>query len=153
MNLVYTTFNISMTNFEILQSSAKKMKIARSRLVELLVRRVMEEKPFELTMFSTVKYQVREEDESWYCCHVVFDSATYEICGDLRKIFKLSVSAIISYAINNCLDEVLLLKKPKIHADNYHHAYLFSKGEPDGISAFVVFWGVPGQETLGRYLL
>ncbi|MCP4133672.1 MAG: hypothetical protein GY754_22075 [bacterium] len=153
MDLIYTTFNTSMENFEKLQSSAKTMKISRSRLVELLVRRVMEEEPFELALFSTVKYQVSSGDDDWYHCHVVFNSSIYENCQDLRKIYKLSVSAIIAYAIATFLDELLLLKSPKMHVDSYHHAYLFSKGEPDGIKTFVYFWGIPGQETLEKYLL
>ncbi|MCP4138657.1 MAG: hypothetical protein GY754_47310 [bacterium] len=153
MDLVYTTFNTSMKNFEKLQSSAKTMKIARSRLVELLVRRVIEEEPFELALFSTVKYQLSSGEDEWYHCHVVFNSTTYENCQDLRKIYKLSVSAIIAHAIATYLDELLLLKNPKSHVDNYHHAYLFSEAKPDGIKTFVFFWGVPGQDTLQKYLL
>ncbi|MCP4136219.1 MAG: hypothetical protein GY754_34935, partial [bacterium] len=64
MHLVYTTFNITLENFVLLQSSAKTMKIARSRLVELLIQKVMENDPFDYKMFGTVKYQLSPlEDE------------------------------------------------------------------------------------------
>ncbi|MCP4137042.1 MAG: hypothetical protein GY754_39100 [bacterium] len=153
MHLVYTTFNITLENFELLQSSAKTMGIARSRLVELLVRKVMEKEPFEQKMFGTVKYQLSPLDDDWYHCHVVFDAAIYENCLDLRKARKMSVSAIIAYALHNYLEELLQLKDPKGNADIYMDSYLFTEGECDGIKTFVIFWGVPGQETLEKYLL
>ncbi len=80
MHLVHTTFNITLENFALLQSAAKTMKIARSRLVELLLQRVMEKDPFEYKMFGTVKYQLSPVDDEWYHCHVVFDSSVYENC-------------------------------------------------------------------------
>ncbi|MCP4130199.1 MAG: hypothetical protein GY754_04375 [bacterium] len=153
MFLIETTFNTTMKNFELLKASAKTMKIGRSRLVELLIRKVMDEEPFDLTECCSVKYQLGCGDDSWYHCHVVFDSSTYENCLDLRKYSKLSVSAIIAYAIEKYLDELLCTRNPKVLVDNYHHAYLFSKGECDGVKTFVTFWGVPGQEILEKYLL
>ncbi|MCP4137576.1 MAG: hypothetical protein GY754_41800 [bacterium] len=161
MHLVYTTFNITLENFELLQSSAKTMGIARSRLVELLIQKVMEKDPFDYKMFGTVKYQLSPlEDEPavsgaepWYHCHVVFDSSVYENCLDLRKVHKLSVSAIIAFAINNYLDDLLLSKDPKGDVDKYPHNYIFSEGKYDGIKTFVMFWGVPNQETLQKFLL
>ncbi|MCP4138547.1 MAG: hypothetical protein GY754_46745 [bacterium] len=80
MDLIATTINLRMKDFELLNSSAKTMKIARSRLVELLVLRVMEEEPFDLTLFSSVKYQFSSGDDNWYKCHVLFDSSIYENC-------------------------------------------------------------------------
>ncbi|MCP4134776.1 MAG: hypothetical protein GY754_27625 [bacterium] len=151
MDLIDTTINISLINFEKLESAAESLKIARSRLVELLVRRVMEEEPFDLIMFKRVKYQVRDEDDSWYRCHVKFDSSIYENCLDLRKVYKLSVSAIIAFAINNFLDDLLLSGALRIQVESYHHAYLFGEGKPDGVKSFVTFWGVPTQEVLGKY--
>ncbi len=135
------------------QDAAAQMGLSRNRVIILLMRRVSEKKELEVNMFHRIHYQLRD-GEPGRRVHVWLPPEVYETWQDLRKIHKMSISAVIAFAIHEYL-EILLEESPPpgemVNADNYHHNYLFGARESGGIQKFVIYWGFPEEAQLEEY--
>ncbi|MCP4130404.1 MAG: hypothetical protein GY754_05435 [bacterium] len=135
------------------QDAAARMGLSRNKVILLLMRRVSEKKELEIHMFHRIHYQLRD-GEPGRRIHVWLPPQVYETFQDLRKIHKMSISAIIAFAIHEYLE--ILLEEPAspeemIIADNYHANYLFGARESGGIQKFVIYWGFPEENHLEEY--
>ncbi|MCP4134486.1 MAG: hypothetical protein GY754_26165 [bacterium] len=135
------------------QDAAAQMGLSRSKVIILLMRHVSEKKELEINMFHRIHYQLRD-GEPGRRIHVWLPPEVYETFQDLRKIHKMSISAIIAFAIHEYL-EILLKESTSpeemVNADNYHHNYLFTARESGGIQKFVIYWGFPEETQLEEY--
>jgi hypothetical protein len=63
--------------------------------------------------------------------HVSLLPVEYEVCIDMRKFFKYSVSGILAFAIHVYLDEMLEAgeKKARGHCDNNQVAFYTFQGK------------------------
>ncbi|MCP4132715.1 MAG: hypothetical protein GY754_17245, partial [bacterium] len=67
---------------------------------------------------------------------------------------KMSVSAIIAYAIREYLDILLMqstLTEDPLFADNYRDKYFFAARDSGGLQKFVIVWGFPETKELEKY--
>ena len=120
--MVNTTLNIKLSLLEMVNNAASICKISRSHFIILLLQRIMKENKKLFGSYSQIKYQKSDAEDSWHNFHICFSTYQYEYCLDMRKFFKMSVSFILAYAIENYLDEIIeLLKcgKNKTNTDNY----------------------------------
>ncbi|MCP4131827.1 MAG: hypothetical protein GY754_12680 [bacterium] len=149
-----TTINIKGELLEKLLDASAEMGLSRNKIIILLMRRVIENKDLPVVMFHQVHYQARMEDANWHRVHVWLPPEVYESWQDLRKFHKMSISAIIAFAIHEYLDIVLMqstLTRDPYFADNYLQQYFFTARDSGSIQRFVTFWGFPGTEELGKH--
>ncbi|MCP4133460.1 MAG: hypothetical protein GY754_21000, partial [bacterium] len=92
-----TTINIDRDLLVELEAACRLLGKSRSRLIVLLMKRVMIEKEIPVTMFYRIRYQRCDEEKGpdWKRVHVYPPRHMYECFQDMRKIFKMSISAVI----------------------------------------------------------
>jgi hypothetical protein len=147
--LIETTINIHKSILELLNNGAAMTSRSRTFIVKLLMQRVMNDNQRMLKSYSRIKYQARDERESWRRVHLVLNEYEYEYYLDMRKFFKMSVSLILAFAVIRYLDDILneLLIGNK-NADNYFYRnYIFVQKTVDEIICWQMYWGIPQKLT------
>ena len=126
---IKTTVNITSLSFDILMKKAKLEKISVSYLFQKIANRVVQDDKSnrKVSINKTVKYQ--QKNVNYKQVHVILDGNIYESLVDLRKFNKVSVSRILSEAI-----EYYLLANNKTNSfswifqkDNYITNYTATK--------------------------
>jgi hypothetical protein len=102
-----TTINIHSNTFARLTAAATHLRISRSMLVSSLVTFYNGKNPAYLPARIRVCYQERRDKESWRRLHLCLRRDEYDFFFDLRFVLKLSVSLIVSQAIDLYLDELI----------------------------------------------
>ena len=144
--LIKTTLYINKSILETLNKSSAIIGINKTKIIKLLMQRVMKDNQRLLKSYSRVKYQERDIKENWHRLHIVLNEYEYEYYLDMRKFFKMSVSFILAYAVMRYLDEVLKRNKS---ADNYcYQNYIFMKEVVNGIICWQIYWGIPQKIPL-----
>lgn len=123
---IHTTINLSTNHAAQLDEAAHRLRIKRTKLVVLLLRKLLI--PFKNTKrsYGPVKYQGNDADDLWKKVHVFYEEDEYEVAIDMRKFCKFSVSALVAMAIDMYIEELLTIGKESIkaHFDRYHiHSY------------------------------
>ncbi len=103
---INTTVHLSADDANRLDEGAKKLGKKRSELMMDLMYRVLVHWKKLQQVFESVKYQQSTGCE-WSVKHVSLLPVEYEVCIDMRKFFKYSVSGILAFAIQVYLDEML----------------------------------------------
>lgn len=118
---IHTTVNLGLHQAVLLNESAVRLGVTRSRLVVLLMRKVLLHWKRMKRNFSTVKYQKSGTAQEWKTVHVFLRKEDYEIFIDMRKFFKWSVSALVAMAIKEYLHEILEGDRQhfQVECDNY----------------------------------
>ena len=97
--------------------------------------------------YSQIRYQKNDRDETWHKFHICFNTYQYEYCLDMRKLYKMSISFILAYAIENYLNELcdlLTCCKDKKYTDNYlYKNYILTNNTIDGVICWQLYWGFP----------
>jgi hypothetical protein len=151
---IKTTINISKDIITKLNNASRILKISRINIVRILLKKYSEHN-LEVVMFSPVKYQKRDDSSNWHTFHLNLQEDEYEYCGDFRKIYKKSLSLIITDAVNKYLDLIInKINRSNIrNTDSYRlKNYIFFKRKKDGITCGTYFWGLPDKITLMRYI-
>ncbi len=123
---IHTTVHITKSDASLLDESAVKLGIKRSRLTMLLMRKLLIEWKDLQCNFYSVKYQTSSSKDEWKTLHVFFSKVDYEVFTDMRNCFKWSVSALLAMAIRKYLIEILDngIQNFQQDCDNYHiHNY------------------------------
>lgn len=126
---IHTTINLSQSQAALLNETAVRLRMKRTKLVVLLMQKMMEHFKHLKRNLGSVKYQKSTED-GWKTVHVFYEETEYEVCIDMRKFCKWSVSALIAMALNLYIDELIEMgsKKIKEHCDkNYIYHYHLSR--------------------------
>lgn len=118
---IHTTVNLGMSDAVFLDKNAEKLGMPRSRLLVLLMRKMLVHWKQMKRNFSSVKYQKNTAGEEWKVVHVFLEAGDYEVFIDMRKFFKRSVSALVAMAIKKYLKEIIADGKDDIkgYCDNY----------------------------------
>jgi hypothetical protein len=151
---IKTTINIRKDIITKLNHASRILQISKINIVRILLRKYSEHN-LEVVMFSSVKYQKRDESSNWHTFHLNLHEDEYEYYGDFRKIYKKSLSLIITDAVNKYLDLIInrINSSNKCNTDSYRlKNYIFFKKKLDGITCGIYFWGLPDNKTLMRYI-
>ncbi len=119
--IVHTTVHLCTNDAMHLNEGAEKLKMTRSQLMAILLKKMLIHiKDFKNT-FTTVKYQKACDDQGWQVIHVFPEKVDYEVFTDMRNVCKLSVSFLLAIAIKKYLNQLLDLEKytVKDEFDNY----------------------------------
>ena len=97
--------------------------------------------------FSRIQYQERDDKKQWKPKHVWWKQSEYGYFQDIRKIYRMSISNILAYAVQNFLkDEIYWMMRttPRKIGDNYlFSGYAWTGEMADDVISWKFFWGVP----------
>ncbi len=134
-----TTLNMPTDILEIVNREACARGITRSEMIVFLIKKVMANAPDALPLGRMVRYQERRRPGGWRVVHVRVSAYEYEYMVDLRKLLKMSVSLICSYAVQE------YLKKPlrRNITDNYPFFmnYMVIKELIGNLISWRIIWG------------
>ena len=145
--MIDTTAYLDRKCIDMLAGMAEEAGISRSKLVVLLLKRVMKDHAALVRYDRAVRYQERKPVAQRIRLHVVVDLRDYEFFIDMRKLFKWSVSFLIAFAVQEHLDELMAKladEKYDEYADNYpYHHYLIIPEKVDSAICWKIYWGIP----------
>ncbi len=135
-----TTLNIDHDILKQITRAALSKKISRSKMIILLLNKVMDETHEPFFLGKMVKYQKQKRPDNWHRFHLQVRPDEYEFFLDLRKLLKMSVSLILAYAVEKYLKQLIKRKT----TDNYlHNNYLMIREIIDNIKCWKLYWGYP----------
>ncbi|MCP4135121.1 MAG: hypothetical protein GY754_29395 [bacterium] len=156
--LIRTTINFHIPVLDKINEAAVSLGISRTKIIIRLLKMVMNEKNFPVTMGRAIQYQFDDPDpDNWHTFHISFQEDDFEFFLDLRKFRKMSVSAVVAYAVEEYLDTILgLTPEDPGRNDSYRFRhYIISSSEMHGVISWQLFWGLPEKtaELLERRLI
>jgi hypothetical protein len=135
-----TTINMDHAILKQITRAALVKRISRSRMIILLLNKVMHETHHPSFLGKMIKYQKRRRPDNWHKFHLQVKPDEYEFFLDLRKLLKMSVSLILAYAVEKYLKELINRKI----TDNYlHKNYVMIREIVDNIKCWKLYWGYP----------
>ena len=138
--MIETTLNIHVESLEMINNISDVYNISRNRVIKNLLKKVMYRELNSFSFNRCVKYQDSDSKEKWHKFHITLDVDEYEFFIDLRKFFKMSVSAIVSYAVKKYYKEVIKSNR----TDNYlFKNYIIIKETINNIISWRIYWGYP----------
>jgi hypothetical protein len=140
---IQTTANIEYSVYEKIIEASSDSGIPVKKLVHVIFRILIAEKPLPAEFFSTVKYQRRPEGVKWKCFHLELDEAVYESAIDMRKLMKRSVSFLLDLGVGIYLDRALREIDEGVVADNYPNVYFIFIHHSPKTSTYTAFHTVP----------
>ena len=144
MNMsIDTNINITDKNHKLLEKNAFKMNITKNELVVKLLTAYLNNQSKNYEVFKRVKYQKKKKHEIWNPIHVWLSPEFYEKCINLRVFHKLSLSNILTLAIQLYLNKII-----KGVADNFTKNYIFLYTDLYECPIFIIAWGYPREETV-----
>ncbi len=149
---VDTTINIKLVILTRIDASAKMLSISRSKLVELLLKRMMQGKNTDKNRFTRVKYQKRDKNANWKRPHIMMEPDLYEKSIDMRKLYKMSVSHIVTVAYKKYFDSVIAELKNGESTDKNRRNYICIAKKHGMVFSYTVFWDYPQEEELVKHL-
>jgi hypothetical protein len=152
MKDINTTLNVKSDILEKIIEASSSLKIPMSRIITLLIIRIVHSRSLKIKMFTSVKYQGTGDDITWHRLHVSFTTDIYEKALDLRKVLKMSVSFIIAKAVDNILQDIINDYFRTNGTDNYFRNYVFIPNYHDGVLYFTIFWQYPTDKTIKQYI-
>jgi hypothetical protein len=143
---IETTINVNKHILEMLNNGAAITDKSRTSIIKSLFQMFMKDSQRMIKTNSRVKYQEMDLKENWHKIHIVLNEYEYEYYLDIRKLYKMSVSFILAYAVLRYLDELL---KQNISTDKYcYKNYILIKKTVDGIISWQIYWGIPPNLTI-----
>ena len=143
--MIETTLNINIETLEKINKISGVYKISRNKVIKNLLKKVMSKELNNFSLNKCVKYQNSDHKENWHKFHIILDVDEYEFFIDLRKFLKMSVSAIVAYAVKKYYKEIMKVKK----ADNYlFKNYVVIKEMINNVISWKIYWGWPGEREL-----
>ncbi|HOT44058.1 MAG TPA: hypothetical protein PLM53_08420 [Spirochaetota bacterium] len=135
-----TTINVHLDILNQITGAAKALGISRSELIVILLKKAMDDAARPDCLCKLVKYQQRRKPHEWHRFHLAVRPDDYEYFLDLKKLLKMSVSLILSYAVRKYLNK--LFKKD--YTDNYRYKnYIIMERRIDSVPCWIFIWGYP----------
>ncbi len=135
-----TTLNVRIDIFRKINFAASTKGISRSKLAALLIKKMMDDISDAGHIGRMVQYQKRCPKSEWRRFHLYVREDEYEYFLDLRKLMKMSVSLILSHAVDKYLD---ILIKRDITDNNRYRNYIIFKDVINNIICWKLIWGFP----------
>lgn len=140
--IMHTTINISRDAREVIGKTSVMLGITRSALISSLAHYAGKKIRRYPGMGERVRYQSSRPEKEWSRLHLSLQKDEYEYCIDLRKVFKMSVSCFIAFAIEHYLDDLIRLMRER--TDNYrYHNYAMMSFNIENVMCQVYYWGIP----------
>lgn len=134
---IETTLNVRDDYCAKIQVAADSLGCSRSEVIIMLLRRVMDDDSFDIPRNQRVKYQ--ERGLAFKKFHISFSEIDYEFFLNLRMFLKLSLSHILSLAVEKYLNEKMAIKTDK----NSYPCYIITKNSMERSVSWQINWGIP----------
>ncbi|MFC1670902.1 hypothetical protein ACFL20_10965 [Spirochaetota bacterium] len=145
--IIETTLNINIEKMKMLKKASCFTGESMSKIIIILLKKIMTDNRIKANINRSIKYQKKDNINNWHRFHIYLRENDYEYFLDLRKIYKMSVSHLLSYAIKRFLNEIL----KGGNTDNYRFTnYILAKQDISGVIIWQLFWGIP--ENLEKIL-
>jgi hypothetical protein len=142
---IETTLNINRSILTRLNYASKVTNKSRTYVIRLLFGKMLEDEWTLNHYWSRIKYQKRDLPINWSTFHLTLREDEYEFCQDLRKVYKMSLSHVIAFAVNKYLKIIISLFSKDDNSrdtDNYlYRNYTISHKLIDGIHCWRYCWG------------
>jgi hypothetical protein len=135
-----TTLNMHIDILDKITFAAQLKGISRSEMIAMFIKKAMEKMGNPDNLGKLVQYQEKNSPDEWHTFHVRWKPDEYEYFIDMRKLWKMSVSLILAYAVKKFLKK--LLKNNSGDNNRYNH-YILAKNVMDGIVIWKLIWGFP----------
>jgi E3 ubiquitin-protein ligase DOA10 len=149
--IIETTANIDVSTYRIIKDTAKSLKVSVRQLVNLLLKIVVKEMPFDYRLYRTVEYQADRPEVEWKCFHLRLSGAVYESGHDMRKLMKYSLSFLLCYAVRVYLEKAVKILREDVNLVSYPDMYCISAIHNEEISTFTIFHTFPEEKDLPRH--
>ena len=148
-----STFNIREDLIPRLEGAAETLNMKRSRVVEALLVKFMDNTKGGEKSLEQLKYQIIKKGVKSKKMGIFWRRDVYERSLDVRKVFKISVSYAIAVSIERYLDE--LIKEiqhieSKGGAYNYNTFYFINADYHSNSFVYTTIWNNPGDEILWK---
>lgn len=142
--MIDTTVNLRPDQLDALNDASRKAGVARREMISSLLNMVSRRERRSFRCWERVRYQKREGERPWRRIHVRFREDEYEFALDLRKVRKMSVSFLLSYAIKKFLGEIY--RESGGYTDNYRYRnYAILNIFIEDVSCWIFCWGIPPE--------
>lgn len=150
---IQTTINMHESIKRELDRASAELNISRTCIIRLLLKSFLDDNKKTKIFQSPVKYQAKDDKQNWSKFHITLREDEYELCLDLRKVYKMSFSFIISSAVRKYLKKIFDIINTQTSekiTDNYlFHNYAFSfTMNNSGIKIIKIHWGVTNINDL-----
>lgn len=115
---ISTTLYVNIKILEKINLAGNIKNISSNEIISILLRKMLKKYKNKFKFYHPVKYQKKDPKKQWKRHHVKFNDVDYELFTDQRKFYKLSVSLLLTQAVEEYLDELLNEERPK---DNYQN--------------------------------
>jgi hypothetical protein len=140
--MIKTTMNLHEEVYERLARASMMTGRSRRDIVSALMSHVMRTGRCKAVVRGGVRYQQRNGKAQWRCLHIGLEQDEYEFFFDLKKVMKMSVSFVTSWAIECFLDE--FLKSVIVDGDNYRYKnYAMYNVTIGNVFHIILCWGIP----------
>ena len=141
---IRTTVRIPVATLQALDDACLQLEITRSEIITRLLKHLAE-KTARTAFWMRVRYQERRRKEDWKQVHVSPKGDEYELFLDLRKVRKFSVSFLVNWAVEECLDDLMdnCGNGDNYHFKNYAVIHFFN----NDIECWLFCWGIPPELT------
>ena len=137
-----TTMCVRGETREKLEAASLAAGVSRSRLVSSLLNYASKRMHVDRSSRGGIRYQERLEGIERGRMHLRLRNDEYEFFIDMRKVWKMSVSFLVAYAVELFLDE--LLQKMTMNPDNYRYRnYAMTKVYAGDVICWIFYWGIP----------
>ncbi|HPA71666.1 MAG TPA: hypothetical protein PKY31_05335 [Spirochaetota bacterium] len=148
--MIDTTVNIRPDLLGALEDASRRAGVARREMISSLLNMVSRRERRSFRCWVRVRYQKMEGERPWRRIHMRFRDDEYEFALDLRKVRKMSVSFLLSYAIEKYLSEIH--GESGEYTDNYRYRnYAILNIFIEDVSCWIFCWGIPPK--IPRYRL
>jgi hypothetical protein len=148
---IETTANIDLGTYRTIKAAAKELGVSARKLVNLLLKIVVREMPFDYRIYQTVEYQGDRPKEDWVCFHLRLTGAVYESGHDMRKLMKYSLSFLLCYAVRVYMEKAVRILREDVNLVSYPESYGISAIHTEEISTFTIFHTRPEEKDLPRH--
>jgi hypothetical protein len=135
-----------------LDETSKNLCLSRTCIIRFLLKQFLDDNKKMKIFQSPVKYQARDDNENWSTFHITLNEDEYELCLDLRKVYKMSLSLIIAFAIKKYLKKIITMLNTETLeriTDKYlYRNYAFSFSIVKGIKHIKIQWGISNLNDL-----
>ena len=152
ITLIKTSANVKKSIREKFEAACAETGLKTSELfVKLMMFSINHKRKYvTASPWTSVYYQEADPEADWSRLKVKLLGKEYEYMADIRKVFRVSVSAFFALAVEDHLDELvdILTGKTKSNMDNYlHTGYIFSYQELKTSVKWTFYWGIPHDIT------
>ncbi len=142
---IETTANMHINILRKIEKASRTLSKSQMYVIRLLLGKLLEDDRGFTRSWGRIKYQKRDLSENWTIFHLNLRQDEYEYAQDLRRVYGMSLSNVIAYAVNKFLDILLAKFTSKEYADktdNYlYKNYAISHEIIEGIHTWRYCWG------------